>query len=406
MERAYERFLRYAVIDTMSDPTSPTCPSTAKQMDFAKLLVEEMLAIGITDAHVDEFGYVYGTIPANIDKKVPVVGLIAHMDIVDELPCGDIRPQIVKNYDGSDIVLKEGMVLSPQEFPSLLKHIGKTLITTDGNTVLGSDDKAGIAEILTLCEYLIQNPTVPHGTLKIGFTPDEEIGRGADKFDVEGFGADFAYTLDGGALGEITYESFNASSAIVKITGKSIHPGSAKGIMQNAILIANEYMNLLPEGMKPAFTENYEGFIHVTDFIGRVDEAEMQFIIRDHDAKLLEDKKAIMVQVADFLNARYGEGVVEVTLKDSYRNMAEVVLQHPAILDAARAAMKAVDVEPQSSPIRGGTDGSRLSFMGLPCPNLCVAGNNAHGPYEYCVVEDMDTIVEMLKNLVRILAEA
>ena len=402
--RPYERLLNYVTYDTASDGASSTCPSTEKQLVFARVLEQEMKELGLQNVRLDENGYLYGTVPGNIaDYKGPVLGFIAHMDVVNDVPSANIKPRIVEHYDGGDVVLEgSGAVLSPVEFPELARCKGKSLMVTDGTTLLGADDKAGIAEILTLCEQLLSNPDFKHGPVQIAFTPDEEIGRGADLFDVPGFGADFAYTLDGGAYGELEYENFNAASLKVSIQGKNIHPGSAKDKMKNALTIGMEFEYLLPAQQKPEFTEKYDGFFHLIEMSGEVEQASMAYILRDHDADKLERKKADARLAADFLNKKYGEGTVTLTIKDSYRNMAQQIRPHWHLVDNAMEAMRRTGVEPVTVPIRGGTDGARLSFMGLPCPNLGTGGGNFHGKLEYCCVEEMDLAVDCMKHLVEI----
>jgi len=402
--RPYERLLNYVKYDTASDGGSQTCPSTEKQLVFARVLEQEMRDLGLQNVRLDQNGYLYGTVPGNIENYAgPVLGFIAHMDVVDDVPSAGIKPRIVENYDGGDIVLEgSGALLSPAEFPELLRCKGKSLMVTDGLTLLGADDKAGIAEILTLCEQLLADPDFKHGPVQIAFTPDEEIGRGADLFDVPGFGADFAYTLDGGAYGELEYENFNAASLKVAIQGKNIHPGSAKDKMKNALTIGMEFEHLLPAQQKPEFTEKYDGFFHLIEMSGEVEQASMAYILRDHDADKLEQKKADARLAADFLNKKYGEGTVTLTIKDSYRNMAQQIRPHWHLVDNAMEAMRRTGVEPVTVPIRGGTDGARLSFMGLPCPNLGTGGGNFHGKLEYCCVEEMDLAVQCMKNLVEI----
>ena len=402
--RPYERLLNYVKYDTASDGGSQTCPSTEKQLVFARVLEQEMRDLGLQNVRLDQNGYLYGTVPGNMENYAgPVLGFIAHMDVVDDVPSAGIKPRIVENYDGGDIVLEgSGALLSPAEFPELLRCKGKSLMVTDGLTLLGADDKAGIAEILTLCEQLLADPDFKHGPVQVAFTPDEEIGRGADLFDVPGFGADFAYTLDGGAYGELEYENFNAASLKVAIQGKNIHPGSAKDKMKNALTIGMEFEHLLPAQQKPEFTEKYDGFFHLIEMSGEVEQASMAYILRDHDADKLEQKKADARLAADFLNKKYGEGTVTLTIKDSYRNMAQQIRPHWHLVDNAMEAMRRTGVEPVTVPIRGGTDGARLSFMGLPCPNLGTGGGNFHGKLEYCCVEEMDLAVQCMKNLVEI----
>ncbi|MBR5230626.1 MAG: peptidase T [Clostridia bacterium] len=400
MEHVSERFLRYAKINTTSDENSESCPSSKEQWELARLLVKEMLEMGIRDARVDENGYVYGSIPANCEDQ-PVIGLIAHMDTVDAVPGRNFNPQVI-DYKGGDICLnaEKDIWLKVSDFPELKEKIGKHLIVTDGTTVLGADDKAGIAEIMALCEKLINDDTIKHGKICIGFTPDEEIGRGADLFDVKGFNADFAYTADGGALHEVEYENFNAASARVTVHGRNIHPGSAKGRMKHASRIAMQFDGMLPEFEKPEYTEGYEGFYHLCEMKGDEENASLVYILRDHDGDKLEEKKAMMLRIRDFLNARYGENTVEVAIRDSYRNMREVIEKHMYIIDRAEAAMRKIGLEPVRVPVRGGTDGARLSFMGLPCPNLGTGGANYHGINEYIAIEDMEKAVEMLQRII------
>lgn len=392
-------FLDLVSYNTGSDETSTTVPSTPEQKVLGAHIVDLMKQIGIEDAHMDETGYVYGTIPATESRK-NTVGFIAHMDTYGGVSGENIKPQIVENYDGGDITLgNSGLSLSSEDFPSLKKHIGKTLITTDGTTLLGGDDKAGIAEILCAAEELIQEGK-PHGTVKIGFTPDEEIGRGPNDFDVQGFGCDYAYTVDGGALGGLDYENFNAASVTVEVEGISIHTGSAKNKMVNSMSVAMEYCALLPKDQVPEHTENYEGFIHLDTIQGNVEHTVMQFLIRDHDSELFQRKKELMGQAASYINVKYPSQPVTLTVKDSYRNMKEQILPHMEIIETMEQAMRENGVEPVSTPIRGGTDGARLSFMGLPCPNICTGGGNAHGKLEYVVVDDMETIKNIIKTAI------
>ena len=396
-----ERFLRYVSFDTQSDENSETCPSTAKQKLLGQAIVEEMLAMGIADAHMDEQGYVYGTVPG--DPSLPTIGLIAHMDTAPDASGADIRAKIIE-YTGGDIALneQESIVMKTKDFPGLSEHIGKHLIVTDGTTLLGADDKAGIAEILTAAEVLLKSDA-KHATLRIGFTPDEEIGRGADLFDVKKFGADYAYTVDGGSLGELEYENFNAAGATVTFKGLNIHPGSAKDKMVNSQYIAMEFQSLLPAHQKPESTEGYEGFIHLTDMSGCVENTTLRYIIRDHDLELFNQKKALMESVAAFLNNKYGWGTVELKLRDIYFNMREKIEPCMYIVERAKKAMEDLGITPKIVPIRGGTDGARLSFEGLPCPNLCTGGHNFHGRFEYIAIEDMEQITALL---VRILMDA
>ena len=397
MESVVERFLRYVSYETTSDEFSETCPSTPKQRLLGQQLVKEMLEMGIEDARIDENGYVYGSIPG--DPALPAIGLIAHMDTAPDASGANIKAKIVP-FDGSDICLNEeqGIYLRESEYPALALHHGKLLIVTDGTTLLGADDKAGVAEILAAAEYL-KTARIKHATLKIAFTPDEEIGRGADKFDIPGFGADYAYTCDGGLIGEMEYETFNAAGATVDFKGLNIHPGSAKGKMVNAQYIAMEFQSLLPAAQKPEYTEGYEGFLHLTDMEGSVEHARLRYIIRDHDIAKFTEKKEIMAAAAGFLNRKYGEGTVTLTVKDSYYNMREKIEPCFYIVERAMKAMEAVGMDARTSPVRGGTDGARLSYEGLPCPNLCTGGDNYHGRFEYIPVEDMEKCVEMLISL-------
>ena len=392
-----ERFLKYVSFNTRSDEESETCPSTEGQRKLGKALVEEMLTMGIQNAYMDEDGYVYGTVPG--DPRLPTIGLIAHMDTSPDASGENIKARVVA-YEGGDICLNEekGIYLCPSDYESLNNHIGKHLIVTDGTTLLGADDKAGIAEILTAAEHLLKVRNV-HATLKIGFTPDEEIGRGADRFRVKDFGADYAYTVDGGALGELEYENFNAASAIVKFHGLNIHPGSAKNKMINAQLLAMEFQNMLPANQRPETTEGYEGFILLTDMVGEVEEAKLSYILRDHDLQKLQEKKAVMESAAKFLNEKYGQGRVEVIIKDSYFNMKKHIEPCMYIVERAKKAMETVGITPKIVPIRGGTDGARLSYEGLPCPNLFTGGENFHGRFEYIPVEDMESCTQVLIRL-------
>lgn len=395
-----ETFLDLISYSTASDETAGTTPSTPGQKVLGAHIVELMKSIGIQDAYMDELGYVYGTIPATAPKK-NTVGFIAHMDTYGGVSGENIKPQVIENYDGGPISLgTSGLSLSPADFPSLAEHKGKTIITTDGTTLLGGDDKAGVAEILCAAAEIIRE-NLPHGTIKIGFTPDEEIGEGADHFDVKGFGCDFAYTVDGGTLGELEYENFNAASATVEVAGMSIHTGSAKGKMVNSMMVAMEYCSLLPKNEVPEHTEHYEGFIHLDAIRGDVEQTVMQFIIRDHDRKLFEAKKDLMEQAAAYLNVKYPTQPVRIALKDTYYNMKEQILPRMDIIETMETAMRKNGVEPITMPIRGGTDGARLSYMGLPCPNICTGGANAHGKLEYAVLEDMEQIKEIIKTAVQ-----
>ena len=397
MNTVVERFLRYVSFDTQSDEESTTCPSTAKQKLLGAALVEEMLAMGIGDARMDEFGYVYGTIPG--DPSLPTIGLIAHMDTSPDASGADVKAKIVE-YTGEDICLNEekGIFLRQSDYPALKNHVGKHLIVTDGTTLLGADDKAGAAEIMTAAEQILKQGG-RHATVKIGFTPDEEIGSGADHFDVKGFGADYAYTADGGPVGEIEYENFNAAGAEVLFHGRNIHPGSAKNAMVNSQYIAMEFQSLLPIHQRPEATEGYEGFFHLMDMKGEVEQTRLRYIIRDHDMTKFEEKKKVMTAAADFLNAKYGPGTVELTIRDSYFNMKTCIEPVMYVVERAKKAMAAVGMSPREVPIRGGTDGARLSYEGLPCPNLCTGGENYHGRFEYIPVEDMELCVRMLVEI-------
>ena len=401
-----DRFLKLVSYPTTSDERSQTCPSTPQQRVLAEELVRQMQELGIQDARVDAYGYVYGTIPANCEKDIPVYGLIAHMDTAPDAPGENIRARVTEAYDGGDVVLNEEkhIVLSPEEYPQLKNAVGKRLIVTDGTTLLGADDKAGVAEILSAAELLLTSDR-KHGTVKLAFTPDEEIGRGADRFDVAGFGADYAYTVDGGAIGELEYENFNAASAKIVIRGKSIHPGSAKGQMVNAALVAMELHGLLPALETPYYTDGYEGFYHLTGMQGETEQAELQYIIRDHDRAKFEARKAVMQKVCAEIDRRYGAGTVELTLRDSYYNMKEKIEPCMFLIENAKRAMEQLGIEPKVVPIRGGTDGARLSFEGLPCPNLCTGGENFHGRFEYIPAEDMERITQLLAVMLWNLAE-
>lgn len=400
--RAYERLLKYTKYPAASDSSSQSFPSSPEQLTFGKALVEEMLAIGIEDAHMDENGYVFGTIESNIENwDGPVIGFIAHMDVVRDVPYTDIKPRIVENYDGGDIVLnsEESIVLSPMEYETLQTYRGHDLIVTDGTTLLGADNRAGIAEILTMAETLLNDPDIKHGTVKIGFTPDEEIGRGADRFDVERFGADFAYTVDGGAFGEVVYETFNAATATVTVKGRNIHPGTAKNKMLNAALIAMEFNALLPAVQRPEHTEGYGGFYHLIQMEGSVEEAKLVYLLRDHAAAQFAEQKARIKRAAEWLNQNYGEGTVTVSIVDSYKNMVEQVKQHWHLIETAYEAVREMGGTPITIPVRGGTDGARLSFLGLPCPNLGTGSHNHHSKLEYASVQAMDQCVSLLVKI-------
>lgn len=400
-----DRFLKYVSIDTTSDPESQTTPSTEKQLTLARMLTDEMTEMGLTDVSCDKNGYVFGTVPASVpDYHGAVIGFIAHMDTSDAASGANIRPRIVHIYDGGDIVLNEDrqIIMRTSDFSCLEQYKGQDLIVTDGLTLLGGDDKAGVAEILTAAEYLLDHPEIPHGTIRIGFTPDEEIGQGADLFDVEKFGADFAYTVDGGKAGEIEYENFNAASASVGFAGISIHPGDAKNKMRNAALLAMEFQNMLPAAQTPEHTEGYEGFIHLDSIKGEVEHASSSYIIRDHDKALFEKKKQFMRDAADYMNHKYGSGTVTLKIEDSYYNMKEQIMPHQHLIDNMKKACENVGIVPTVKPIRGGTDGARLSFMGLPCPNLGVGGHNCHGRFEFVCIQAMEKCVEIVVELAKL----
>jgi peptidase T len=403
MEKIIDKFLRYIAVETTSDENGTTHPSSLKEKDLSAKLVDELKAMGIADAEMDENGYVMATIPANDGKDTPVLGFIAHVDTAPDASGKDIKPQIIPNYDGTDIPLKgvPGLALKISDFPEMLDYKGQTLITTDGTTLLGADDKAGVAEIMCAAEYMMNHPEFKHGKIRIGFTPDEEIGCGVDYFDVEKFGAEFAYTMDGGAVGELEYENFNAASAKIHIQGCNIHPGYAKGKMINAMLVGMELNSLLPVEQRPEFTCNYEGFFHITGFKGTVEEASISYIIRDHDTKLFEEKKALMQSVVDFINRKYGN-IVTLEMKDQYYNMRSQVEPHFHIVEKAMQAMEMAGITPKVQPIRGGTDGARLSFMGLPCPNIFAGGHNFHGKLEYVPVESMEKAAKVILNIIQL----
>lgn len=403
MSKTIEKFLKYVKVDTRSDETSGTSPSTEKQHDLAALLARELETMGASEITYDrEHCYVYASVPASPGcEEAAVLGYIAHMDTSPAVSGKDVKPRIVEHYDGGDIMLNEAenIVLRTEDFPEVRKLAGKDLIVTDGTTLLGADDKAGVAEIMAAAEYLLTHPEVRHGKIRIGFTPDEEIGEGTDHFDVELFGADFAYTVDGGAFGELEEETFNAASGKLTVHGRSTHPGSAKGRMVNSILIAQEFQGLLPVFQNPMYTEGYEGFFHLDGISGNVEETVADYIIRDHDRGLFERKKEIFVQCADFLNKKYGEGTVTAEVKDSYYNMKEVLKPYGHLMENAKSALRELGAEPRVSPVRGGTDGARLSYMGLPCPNLCTGGGNYHSRFEYACVQEMEKVTELLVKL-------
>ena len=406
MENIQDRFLRYVSVDTQSNEESETQPSAAKEWDLLKMLLAELQAMGV-DATLDEYGYVMATIPSNIRREVPAVGFIAHVDTAPDASGANVKPQIVKNYDGGAIDLKgvPGLQLKPEEFPEMLHYLGQTLITTDGTTLLGADDKAGVAEIMQAVQYIVEHPEFKHGPVKVGFTPDEEIGRGVVKFDVKRFGADFAYTMDGGEVGELEFENFNAASAKIHIQGCNVHPGYAKGKMRNAIHIGQELDSLLPVEQRPEYTEGYEGFFHLISFKGSVEEADFAYIIRDHDRNLFEEKKSLMQSAVDTINGKYGEGTATVVIKDQYYNMREQVEPHYHIIDKAVKAMEMAGVEAKIQPIRGGTDGANLSFKGLPCPNIFAGGLNFHGKMEFVPLESMEKAYQVVLNIISLFTE-
>ena len=401
MSKVVEKFIKYVKLETSSKEESKTVPSTEGQLILGKELAKELVTIGLIDVTVDENGYIMATLPSNTDKQVPVLGFIAHMDTSPEISGADVKPQFIENYDGEDIVLNEGkkIILSPKDYPELKNYIGKTLITSDGTTLLGADDKAGIAEIMAAMEYLVNNPQIKHGTIKIGFTPDEEVGRGADHFDVKKFNADFAYTIDGGEIGELEFENFNAASAKITINGRNVHPGSAKGIMINSMLIAGELMNKLPKNETPATTAGYEGFYHLMAISGDVEKTTINYIIRDFDKENFEKRKELINNIVNSLNKEYGEKTVEIEIKEQYRNMKEKIDPVKHVVDIAFEAMKEVNIVPKVQPIRGGTDGARLSFMGLPTPNIFTGGHNFHGRFEYIPVYSMEKAVELIVKI-------
>lgn len=404
METLTNRFLRYVAVETTSNPDSETFPSAECEWNLLRMLAEELKAMGI-EANVDQYGYVMATIPSNLGeegKNVPAVGFIAHVDTAPDASGKDIKPQIIENYKGGDIVLNErlGIKIAVKDFPEIEDYKGQTIITTDGTTLLGADDKAGVAEIMQMAQYIVEHPQFKHGEIKIGFTPDEEIGRGVDYFDVAKFGAKYAYTMDGGKIGELEFENFNAASAKIHIQGRNVHPGYAKNKMINAILIAMELNALLPVEQRPEYTQDYEGFFHVIGIKGAVEEADIQYIIRDHSMAKFEEKKRMMKEAVSFINAKFGEGTATLEMKDQYYNMREEVMPHKQVIDIAVKAMEEAGVKPVIQPIRGGTDGARLSFMGLPCPNIFAGGHNFHGKLEYLPVESMQKAYEVVLNII------
>ena len=406
MEKILDRFLRYVSVDTQSDENSESQPSSAKQLDLLRMLRDELTAMGV-EATLDEYGYVMAKLPSNIDRKVPVVGFIAHVDTSPDASGANVRPQIIENYDGGDIALKgvPGLFLKPSEFPELLAHKGETIITTDGTTLLGADDKAGVAEIMNAVQYMVEHPEFKHGEIKIGFTPDEEIGRGVVKFDVKKFGAEYAYTMDGGEVGELEFENFNAASAKIHIQGRNVHPGYAKGKMKNAILIGMELNSLLPVQQRPEFTEGYEGFFHIISFKGSVEEADFGYIIRDHDRAKFEEKKEVIGKCVAFINEKYGEGTASLEVKDQYYNMRQQVEPYYFIVEKAVKAMEMEGIEARIQPIRGGTDGANLSFKGLPCPNIFAGGLNFHGKMEFAPLESIEKASKVVLNIISLFAE-
>ena len=410
MQHIIDRFISYVTIDTESDPNSDTTPSTKKQFDLANKLVDELKTIGMQDVTIDKYGYVMATLPSNVKDKVPTIGFVSHFDTTPDFTGKDVKPQIIKNYDGGDIILnkEKNIVLSPNYFKDLLLYKGQTLITTNGLTLLGADDKAGITEIMTAMEHMIKNPDIKHGKIRVCFTPDEEIGRGADLFDVKKFGADWAYTMDGSQIGELEYENFNAAGAKITFKGKSVHPGYAKGKMINSMLIANDFINQLPKGETPQETKGYEGFFHVTQLSGSIEETKLELIIRDHSASKFKKRKELIEKITSKINKKYakqfGEPIVITEVKDQYYNMKEKVKPVMFIVDLAEKAMKDLGIKPLIKPIRGGTDGCRLSYMGLPCPNIFAGGHNFHGKYEYVPAESMQKAIDVIVRIAELTA--
>lgn len=407
-EEIKKRFVRYISLDTQSDENSETCPSTPKQLVLLEMLKNELHQMGLSDASMDENGYVMATLPANNGKSGPIIGFISHVDTAPDMPGVNVTPNFVENYDGGDIVLNKELklTLSPKDFPEMKQYAGQTLIVTDGTTLLGADDKAGITEIMTAIDYLTKHPELKHGPIKVGFTPDEEIGRGVDRFDVQKFGAHWAYTMDGGEVGELEYENFNAAGAKIHIQGKNIHPGYAKGKMQNALLMAMELNALLPVFERPEFTQDYEGFFHLIKMEGSVEKSFIQYIIRDHNREIFEKRKAVMQDCVAFMNKRYGEGAFTLDLKDQYYNMKEKVEPVCHIVNTAKKAMEDLGITPLIRPIRGGTDGSRLSYMGLPCPNIFAGGHNFHGKYEFVPLESMEKATQVILKIIEMNGQA
>lgn len=404
LPKVAERFIKYAKYDTQSAYDSESYPSTSKQLVLLKDLVEELKEIGLEDVHIDEYGYVFGTLPANIEGDIPKIGFLAHVDTTPEMTGKNVNPQVVKNYDGGDIILnkEENIILSPEQSPELKNYIGQTLITTDGTTLLGADDKAGVAEIVTAIEYLVEHPEIPHGTVKVAFTPDEEVGRGVIHFDIEKFDVDFAYTLDGGPIGTISYETFNAAVAKVIVNGTNVHPGQAKNKMLNSIEVIMEFNSMLPVSEKPQYTENREGYFHLLIINGDVDKTNASFYIRDHDREKFEERKALMEKAADFINEKYGENTIEIEIEDQYYNMADILKDHMHIVETAKEAAEQIGLKPFYKAMRGGTDGAWLTYAGLPTPNIFFGGHNCHGRYEYVPVESLEKASEVVEKIIEL----
>jgi tripeptide aminopeptidase len=405
MEKVAERFIRYAKEYTTSDPESKTYPSTARQLVFMKKLANELREIGCSEIELDEFGYVMATVPANGFENVPVIGFVAHVDTCPDFSGENVNPQIIEKYDGKPVQFKNGVTIDPKDFPEILNYTGQSIITADGTTLLGADDKAGVAEIVTAAEFLLKSKDIKHGKIRLGFTPDEEIGKGTDYFDVKKFGADFAYTLDGGEIGELEFENFNAAGAKVKIQGRSVHPGAAKNKMINASLVAHQIISMLPPFKRPEHTEKYEGFFHLTDIKGNVEKAEINWIIRDHDFVKFDEKKKLLNEIVQHVNFQYGKNLVELEIKDQYFNMLQKIEPVMYVVEIAKQAMLKVGVEPKIKAIRGGTDGARLSYDGLPCPNIFAGGHNFHGPYEFVPVKSMEKAVEVIVNIAQLVGK-
>ena len=405
MEKVAERFIRYAKEYTTSDPESKTYPSTGRQLVFMKILADELREIGCCEVELDEFGYVMATVPANGFNNAPVIGFVSHVDTSPDFAGENVNPQIIEKYDGNPVLLRNGVSIDPKEFPEILNYIGQPIITTDGTTLLGADDKAGVAEIVTAAEILLKSKEIKHGKIRLGFTPDEEIGKGTDHFDVKKFGADFAYTLDGGEIGELEFENFNAAGAKVKIQGRSVHPGAAKNKMINASLVAHQIIPMLPPDQRPEHTEKYEGFFHLTEIKGNVEKAEINWIIRDHDFQKFEEKKKLLTEIVQHINLRYGNTVAEIEITDQYYNMLQKIEPVMYVVEIAKQAMLQAGVEPIIKAIRGGTDGARLSYNGLPCPNIFAGGHNFHGPYEFVPIYSMVKAVEVIVNIAQLVGK-